>query len=216
MAVTVTVPADDTLLTTVDAVIAQLGQSVAADADLVEAAVRWASDFAASYCDRIFAKQSYSETVRGYGGNRLMLTHRPITAVASVTYRGTALTDYSIDDAGAGMLYREQGWYWTATSFMGSLVGDPIPGSEQPTYTVVYTAGWDLPSAGDDRTLPYDIEAAAIELAKSFYLDRKRNPALIGKRVGDLGLNYGQAIGGLASGISPRALTFLSPYRSGA
>lgn len=214
MAVTVTVPAADVLLTTTAQVISQLGQSIAADSALIDEAVKWASDFCATYCGRIFAKQTYSETVRGYGGNQLLLTHRPITAVTSVLYRSDVIVDFSIDDAGAGILYREAGWYWTAASQRGSLTFDPFPSSEQPLYTVVYVAGWVLPSDPTHRTLPYDIEAAAIDLAKTFYLDRKRNPSLQSKHVADLGLSYFLPIAGLSGGIPPRVQTLLAPYRS--
>ncbi|MEY9248285.1 hypothetical protein [Bradyrhizobium elkanii] len=96
----------------------------------------------------------------------LILARRPVTAVASVVVGDTALqeADFEIDGA-AGLLSR--------------LRNDRVSSWHGCHKVVVsFTAGYRLQDAGNDRTLPYDIEKAVIDLVKGARSARKRDPLL--------------------------------------
>jgi len=102
-----------------------------------------------------FARQRYSEKLAGKGRNRLVLARTPIAVIESVKLDDSAITNFSVLDAEAGILYREGGWRWTIqTGFRDDAIAvtSPIPsvGFEQPDFTVEYSAGYLLPD--DDRT----------------------------------------------------------------
>lgn len=108
-----------------------------------------ASDAIVSHCRRLFARQVYSEELPGYGGLELQLAATPLIAVTSVTADSTPVTDYSIASRDEGTLYRQAGWAWTAQSHPGLTGrqrwpgrGSPLPGREEPSFTVVNTAGY--------------------------------------------------------------------------
>ena len=62
-------------------------------------------------CQTIFAQQAYRE-VQGmtYSGPHLFLRYGPIVSVSSVGHGTTLYTDYRVESAEAGMLYRREGW----------------------------------------------------------------------------------------------------------
>lgn len=180
MALTVTAPANDTKLTTKDAVKTELGLGVAEHVDdtFFDALIQQASDAIARYCRRPFALETISETLPGYGDTQLLLSRTPIVSVASVLHNGDIITDYSIEDRDAGVLFRRDLWTWTAG--IGWNLTDYVrPGSEEPQFTVVYDAGFVL--SGEGRTLPYDVERACITTVKAWYAARARDPNLVSK-----------------------------------
>lgn len=210
MAITVTVPAADNLLTTRATVKTELGLTGTADDALIDSFIQQVSDAIATYCGRVFPRQTYQETVAGYGDPILMLSRTPIVSVSSVSLSGDVITDYTIEDAGAGFLYRERGWIWTA-GVGWQLTDYVIPRSEAPKFTVTYIAGYYLPSAGANRNLPHDIEKAAIESVKAAYKARKRDPNVAEKKVGDLSIKW---VAGSESGFLPvSALGRLEPWK---
>jgi hypothetical protein len=106
------------------------------------------------HCRRPFARETYSETLPGYGDVHLQLSRTPIVVVTQVLSSADVIptTDYSIADAGEGTLYRQAGWQWSAQALYGLSgrqrwpgFGQPMPRSEEPTFTVAYTAGYILP-----------------------------------------------------------------------
>lgn len=176
-----------------------------------------ASAAIASYCQRTFAKATYTETVGGFGSTNLLLSRTPIVSVTSVTLLTDALTDWSIEDADAGLLYRKAGWDRT-TQFGGLLEPHAMPNSESPDFTIVYVAGYDLPDQ-PLPTLPLEIQRACLLTAKSWYLNRAQDPArgvVTGVRMADgSGVTYaantndpsaGQALPGVVTRL-------LAPYR---
>ena len=74
-----------------------------------------------------------------------MLSATPIIGVPVIALNGSPLTDFTVEDAVAGTLYRQKGWDWSAQ--VGWYLSDyRAPGSEQPDLVVTYTAGYLLPS----------------------------------------------------------------------
>jgi hypothetical protein len=168
MALTVTVAAGARDLTTVDAVKDELkiaASDTSEDFQLAEWIER-ASDAIRTYCDREFARQTYQETLAGHGGTLLGLSRTPVVSVTSVAHKGEPVVDFTIEDAEAGLLHRENGWYRTVA---GTFFLDvhPDPRGDLPDYKAIYVAGYLLPGE-DGRTLPRDVEKACIELVKAF------------------------------------------------
>lgn len=163
---TVIAPATATALTTVEAVKAELDLTgTANDAWLADAIAR-ASDQIASWCGRVFARETVLESFRlSRPMPSLALSRWSVAAIAGVTEDGVAL------DAGAyevsatdGILYR--------LNAKGRYLSWPAVTAE-----VEYTAGWLLPGQVG-RNLPGDIEQAAIDLVARAYHARGRDPAL--------------------------------------
>jgi hypothetical protein len=128
----------------------ELGLASSDDAALAVLIDR-ASDAIVDLC-RPFARQTYVETVAGYGSIHLQLARAPVVAVASVLAGGLAITDYEVQFRDRAWLYRERGWDWTVQSAPGLTgwqrdpgPGSPVPRSEVPHFTVTYTAGYVLP-----------------------------------------------------------------------
>lgn len=152
MGLTVTSMAGSSRLTSVAAVQAELG--ISTDAALIGDLIDRASAAVVSYCNRVFARATYTETLPGYGDIHLQLARTFIASVSSVADRyGNVITDYSIADREQGWLFRRCGWAWTAMVSPGLVGGgswmdrgNPMPRQEDPFYSVAYIAGYVLPS----------------------------------------------------------------------
>lgn len=154
----------------------------------IERGIKYVSDFIRRVTGRKFAEETVLETVRGFGNTQLMLLRYPVTDIQSISLRGELITDYELSDPEVGILYRRRGWEWSVQNVNG--VGlNPIPNSEDFIYSATYTGGYCMPCAnGCTRTLPYDIEQAAIELI-GMYLDS--TPLNISQiKVGDYTTTY--------------------------
>lgn len=152
MAITVSVLSPYTRLTTTARVQAELG--ISTDTTLIDALVDRASAAVEAYCHRSFGRETLTETLPGFGGVYLQLARTPIVSVSAVSDDGSILTDYSVADAKRGWLYRQAGWGWTVQvwpGLAGSLafldMGQPVPRSEEPLFSVTYIAGYILPQA---------------------------------------------------------------------
>lgn len=80
--------------------------------------------------------------------------------------------------------------------------------------TTLVTAGAGATVSILVRTLPRDVERAAIELAKSTFLSRERDPNIKSKKVGDLSITYGNGAGiDGGFGFPPRIAAALTRWR---
>ena len=292
MALTTNTPAQTRRLTRRENVKAELAITTASDDALFDRLIDQASRAIERYCRRPFPREVYTETLGGFGEVELMLARTPIVAVSSVLYDLDVITDYVVNDADAGILYRQVGWFWTAQVLSGLVgkqrwpgIGDPLPRQEEPRFTVGYTAGYLLPSqdlvggtvsvaaadssfndsasgfpkllqAGDllvasgfqqaanngtfavvgapsagkvranavladeaagagkllqVSSLPPDIEKAAIETVKAWYIDRQKSPHTRRERVSDLDMEWTDPVG-VESGLPVNAAALLRPY----
>lgn len=205
MALTVTTPADTTLLADVADVMDELGCS-AEDRNALDNIVRQASDAMVAYCGRYFVKQTYEETVRGFGDVHLILSVYPVISVSQILCNGTVVTDYTLQEPESGMLYREAGWQWS-TVWSGKLSPKPWPYSEETIFTVDYIAGYDPPDTLLP-TLPGDVERACTIIAKDWFTNRRRNVSVKQIKVPDLAIVYNDG-----ADFPPAALRLLSRWR---
>lgn len=229
---TVVTPADIKALTKLETVKTDLGVSgVLEDAYLTEK-INQASAAVCSYLrvpkasdgSMTLASEELAQTFRferadgfpftGVGASNprkhLILARKPVTEVLSVVVGTAVLTssEYEVDGA-AGLLAR--------------LRSDSLSSWHDCLKVVVtFKAGWLLPDKGDDRTLPYDIERAVIDLVKLARSARTRDPMLKAIEVVDIDRKeywvggVGGASGSGNSGLPPDIAATLDRYRYGA
>lgn len=147
-----------------------------------------ASEIIQGAISRDLGLATYRETVPGFGSNYLMLSRRPIVSVSSVSYNGAAITDYTIEDAKAGMLYRRFGWMWTAAAIY-HLDSGIAPSSEDPSFQVDYVAGYSLPNDGTPN-LPLVFQRCAIETVVDWYTVAGESMRIQSKSVNGLTITY--------------------------
>lgn len=149
--------------------------------------IRWASAAINRYCRRTFARQKYRETLAGSGSQLLMLTRTPVEAdattrlVTSASITGAAVTDYRVEDAFAGILWRESGWptSYGARGLYGRRADRSIQDLEQ--IQVLYWAGYLMPGAtpvSGAYDLPDDVERAALLTVQEWRTEAARDPSI--------------------------------------
>jgi hypothetical protein len=266
------------------------------DDPFLDALIDAASDAIQSYCNRDkapFARQLYVETLGAFGDISLMLKATPLVLISSVLQDGAVLTDWSIEDADSGLLYRRNQFTATAQLNPGlggrqtfPWYGSPIPGAEELRFTVTYIAGHLVPAqdligkatisadAADDsindsdggfpellkagdtvrvsgfetaanngrftvtgtpttskiplvasltteaasapvsvfvRTLPFDLEKAAVETVKGWYFDREKATSVRRERVGATDTEYADPLA-IRTGLPASAIGYLRAF----
>lgn len=154
MTLTVSTVAPTLRLTTRSAVKTELGITASTDDALFDTLIDQASSAIVAYCGRPFARESYTETLPGFGSINLQLARTPVVSVSSVSDQdGNVITDSAIGDADRGWLYRRLGWAWSAQAYGGLGaggafldLGTPLANQEEPHYSVAYVAGYILPA----------------------------------------------------------------------
>ncbi len=164
MTLTIIEPATSTRLTTLASAKAELQVTDSADDAYLEMLIDQASDAVRSWCQRTFAAETVRETLYlSACTTALMLVRWPITTVVSVEINGEAEDPANIEIEGAGFLRRLAD---------GRLVSWPAG-----RIVVEYQAGYVLPGE-DNRTLPNDVERAALMIVRSTWFARDRDPML--------------------------------------
>jgi hypothetical protein len=158
---------------------------------------------------QFLCRQSYRETLAGYGNTRLMLARTPIVTVSAVTQNSEPITDYVIENKEAGFLYRRFGWCWTA-SVGWKITGYVIPNSEHPEFEVTYVAGY-LAADQQDSDMPGEIRRSATETVIDWFKSLSRASDIQSKSVGDLSITYVTG-NGAKMAIPPRAMSRLQKW----
>lgn len=207
MAVQVVSQAPSSLLTRLETVKAELGITTTTDDDVLIDMIARASSAISRECRRVFGLETVTETLDGSGTRLLPLSRIPIFEVTEVTEDGTVLdaSEYSVEDADAGALYRLNGWgrssglrMWGTEAFSSGYI---LPGYRDLRYSVTYRAGYVLPNednpfvmagADDPQPLPGAVEQACLETVKAWYHQRAADPSLRvnAVKVGDLSIGY--------------------------
>ncbi|WP_144084270.1 phage head-tail connector protein [Magnetospirillum gryphiswaldense] len=165
-------------MTTVSTVKADLGITGSGDDEWLAAVIDRASAVISRWCRRVFAVETVSETFRlNRYQPEMVLSRFPVVAVSAVTVGGTALdaSEYEAD-ADKGILYR--------VDTKGKYVCWP-----NDVIEVTYSAGYFLPSE-HERTLPEDVEKAAIMLCKVDYFARVRDPLVKAESIEGVSLPF--------------------------
>lgn len=140
MAVRVTSAASDRKLCTLSEVKLRLGirGEGAADDERLDGLIVAVSATIESFLGRPLARQTYQEGISGTGRRRILLSRYPVDANStSLTISGDAQTDYTVEAAEIGQLWREGGWTENAA----------VAGQDgEANVVVTYKAGYVLPN----------------------------------------------------------------------
>jgi hypothetical protein len=140
----------------------------------VELLINAVSDAVEAYCGRTFGKGTVSgEKHAATRDERLWLRRPPVSGTPTVTVDGSAVTDFSVEDAASGCLWRDAGWggegyqhapvYGSGGDVLGSVSGATIPRSGEKIVSAGYTGGYILPTASSGtRDLPWAIELVVL------------------------------------------------------
>ena len=193
--------------------------------------IRAASGAVRQYLNRkqLHYVPAYVEKVRpALGRPRLVLDLTPVVSVASVVLEdGSTVdpSDYLVEDADIGFLYRAVGWPYSGLVQGGMLYRDPAAGTSKPSITVTYAGGWVTPaqvaSAGWSallpRTLPEDLEEAVVQTVVALYRRGGMDQSISAESMGAYSVSYrnpNSLIGLGQGGIIPdQAAATLDPYR---
>ena len=131
------------------------------------------------------------------GGPYLLLSRTPVVSIASITIDELGLIDpseYVIDNALAGIVYRDRNWPWSAQLRPDlNFQRDQQPGTEKKNTTVVYAGGYvtgPQATAQLPRTLPSDLERACVITVVSYYREATRDPNIKQETVGKASRTY--------------------------
>lgn len=151
---TVTTPAPTRRLTSVAAVTAELDTSLTtAQQAIMASIIDGVTSAIEAFCEApSFAREVITETLKGYGEPTVDLTRRPVVSITTMTIDSDLITDFEIEDADAGRIYRKAGFDWTVQnrfSLTGRQtwpsMGHPMPGTEEPNIGAIYAGGYILP-----------------------------------------------------------------------
>lgn len=202
-------------LTTLDALKAELGIHSGHEDAYLEALIERSSARLASLCERSFHHQAgVVERATGYATPFLLLRVRPVLSVASVVVRGETLgaDSYRIKPA-EGLLVRTCG-AWGRYAQGWGVEREPIAGSELDEAIVTYTGGYVTPAQATaelPRTLPFDIEEAALALAVLAYRQRGRDATIKSEKILSASITY--ATGGEAATLPAVVRDVVTAYR---
>ena len=166
--------------------------------------------------------------MKGYGTPLIHLPKTPVLSIASIVWDPTddndtvPSTEYRIDDADMGRIYRDQGWQWTV-SYGQDITEHPLPGTEERLFRATYACGYktanQVAAVGDGglgvtgtRSLPHDLEDACLMLAALRYRWAPRDPAINTESLLDWSAGYSVTHG--PGGLVPADVAaVLNPYR---
>mgnify|MGYP006268464529 CR=1 FL=1 len=177
------------MLTTLATVKEELQITSSSDDNFITRLIAQATAAIENYCDRSFTRATATEIVaiplNQPTDNRMLLPRYPVIAVSQIVLEATGVvldsTTYEIDNAPGGILYRSRGWSpWSVDLYPNASSTLQMPVREV-RYQVTYDAGYDDPGGtpGNPASpVPADLERGAIELVKSFYRARLRDPLI--------------------------------------
>jgi len=212
MSLTVSSAATNPELTLVGTVKAELGITSSTGDAVMTGMIQRASDYIERWTGRRFPRETVVETLAASGRPYLVLSRAPVVSITAITRDGSTIssTSYDIDNANAGILWREQGW--TDTGLLGQNIEGYRTGHGRRDWSVTYVAGYITPgSTAGNPTLPGDVEQACIAIVKAWWRERKENPNVVKQAVGAAAET--KAFGLDQVGIPPVATSLLKRWQ---
>ncbi|MCO6178820.1 hypothetical protein [Ciceribacter sp. RN22] len=195
----VTAPSSNRKLTTTSAVKLELKITGGGDDAYLSMLIDQASSAIEAWCDRVFAVETVREVItRIVPAHTLVVSRWPVLSVTSVSLNGSPADPIVAQPGEGGLLC-----FWKDGSRMGWWPGGRIE--------VEYQAGYVLPGQ-PGRTLPADIERAALTLIKAHWFSRNRDPLIRSETVDDAGST--DYFPGTVSQLPPEVESLLAPYRN--
>jgi hypothetical protein len=157
-----------------------------------------------THCQRGFARETVTETLRTNGAGVLVLAKTPVASIAALAVDGAALSSGSwAVNSGSGLLERTSG-------------GQPI-GWGGRVVSVTYTAGWIVPEDPAYgvtpllERLPTDVEGACLAMVAAQHASTGRDPMLRSESTEGVGSASYVAVVGMGA-LPPQAEASLSRY----
>lgn len=199
MPITVVTPPTHTRLTTVDAVAEQLQLSsseLTTNETRIEALIDRASTFVTTYTGRTFGVRTLKETLVSpntmpmMGGFRLILTGTPVNSITEVKHNDSVIdsTYYFIEDPEAGFVFHKYRFF-SSTIYTGPIVLQPTRYG-QYDWEITYDCGYVMPEDTENRTLPYDLEMAVIQMVANSYRGQSIDTSVSRETIGESSVSY--------------------------
>lgn len=200
----VIIPATNRALTTLEAVKLEMAIAGTTEDEILSRLIDRASAIAASWCNRVFARETVEETFDLSGpADALHLARWPVITTGTATMGGIEVESWEAgaDDGICQRLVNDKPVPWLASRIV-----------------IRYTAGYVLPGETDDLTpagyfcLPADVEAGCLALVRRLYHGRARDPGVRTVNYGSDSVTYG-TFGRLdGEGMPGEVVNLLSPY----
>jgi len=167
------------------------------------------------------------EDVAGFGGYRITVSKTPVLNVTAIElidpWYPAATIDVSnitIDNADAGLIYYRAGWPWTVPCPPGTIAGHPAAGQEQKSIRVTYDGGYELPAA-TTPTIPLDIKRAATISVTTRFRQQGRDLNITRESLMSYSVTYANPVGDTATqakmypgtSLPSAAMMMLLPHR---
>lgn len=177
-------------LTTIAVIEGELGLTPDAQDELLERLIGVVSDAIEREALRSFQRDAARvDNLTGHGTIKLIVELAPIRTVTKIEFVGIDGTveevidaaTYVVNEAGAGFVERITGTWGFTGSSARDISRTPLPDTERRRWRVTYDGGFVLPKddgAPDPRTLPFDLEQAAIDGVVSMYRRRGKPSGL--------------------------------------
>lgn len=155
------------------------------------------SDYVCNYCGREFAMQTVREELKSAGTPELLLSLTPIINIDQVAYDDVSVDGWTLYDADAGIIQDVPNF---RSTMLRSTTWDDHPSSYgRKRWSVTYTGGYVLPDWGEsqgDRTLPFDLERAVLDLCRATYAQSQLDPSVLDPnmskyKIGDTEITWG-------------------------
>lgn len=182
----------------------------------VERLIEVASATIAEACERGLSLATVTE--RQGGGDyciALALDRPPIVgnaATISITdeLSNTAITDFVIGNASAGLLERDSGW---PGRYLGTVGAGLHRVGDRPRYSVTYSGGYVTPTMGGTRTLPQQLEEACLVTMAYWLAQPAERQGIASEAALSASQSYTSDSTGKAALLPHRAQLLLAPFR---
>lgn len=231
MSIEIIEAAPDNLLTTLDRVKNSLGISNNASDDTLEFMIAAASDFAARFCGRQFARQKIKEGMPIKGVPDILLSLTPVVEIDEILLHGNIqdIDNWGITNAEAGIIQCSSGLSESYFGYGSDIARSPSPFAKEVLF-VTYDGGYILPGWGSSqgtRTLPYDLERAIVQTVTSAFKASGTSGGIVwdglmsSYKIGDTQVSWGNKSaatetsidGGVSAYFPPSALAVLNWYK---
>jgi len=176
-----------------------LGIAVSTYDTTLERLIEVASARINRYCNRTFHRaDEISEYVAAYGLTHLLVSRPPILTIDWVKFDGVTVDSSAYEcyseHAQQGVIHNSGGWTWTCAG-LDNIDASSMPGTEQLLYQVQYDGGYVTANQVTlttfaTRTLPYEIEQAAIDFAALMYHRQGDDPRIQSESVDGASVSY--------------------------
>lgn len=212
------------MLTTVSTVKDELGLSGSSEDAWISRAIKRVSAAIEAECGRKFQYNAAAVERHPAGGlPNIALNRAPVISITSIYFDGQLMdeADYELDTldgdiSETGIVYFKSGTRNT-NAYINGVELLPVAGTMQRLYVFTFEGGYVTPEQETEelpRTLPYDLEAAAIQAVVDLYNKRGQRSDIQSEALMSASVSYARPKGDVVNGLlSDAVLGMLDDYR---